>query len=214
MSVEKEQTSYDLNPSEPLFTSRYLGKAVVTENFSPSTGYSLCSSYTDQLLRTKKTGRRPRKMEILISRNISRGLSLSDPSGKVQEETFPLQNIAFCTTIKKHPKVFTFIAEQDGKLYFYAFLCSKEAKARAICLAVTRAFTVAFDDWSRKKTRLVKKKERSTKEAEIHVVINADQDSNNGQDSGKSIIKNVYRYHIIKLLNFKLTCNYSHLFLI
>ncbi|XP_031567826.1 low density lipoprotein receptor adapter protein 1-like [Actinia tenebrosa] len=182
ISVEKEQTSYDLNPSEPLFTARYLGKAVVTENFSPTTGYSLCSSYTEQLLHNKNSGRRPRKIEILISRNISRGLSLSDPSGKVQEDTFQLQNIAFCTTIKKHPKVFTFIAEKDGKLFCHAFLCSKEAKARAICLAVTRAFTVAYDDWSRNKSRLVKKKERKTKEAEIHDVISADQNLNNTQD--------------------------------
>lgn len=192
ISIDKEQTSYELNPSEPLFTARYFGKAVVTEAFSPSTGYSLCSSYTDQLLQTKKrTGKSPRKIEILISRNISRGLSLSDPSSKVEEETFQLQNIAFCTTIKQHPKVFTFIAEQDGKLYCHAFLCRKEAKARAICLAVTRAFTVAYDDWSRKTSRLVKKKERRTKEAEIHDVINAEQDSNNGQDSGNFIIKNV-----------------------
>jgi hypothetical protein len=187
ISAEKEQRSYELNPSEPVFNAKYLGKITVAERFCPSNGYALSANYAEQLLLlNRKSGKSPRKMEILISKNISRGLLLSDPTGKIEEETFQLQNIAFCTTIKQRSKVFTFIAEQEGKLQCHVFLCSKEAKARAVCLAVTRAFTVAHDEWSRKRTRIVKKKERLAIEAEVDTVIRADQNLNNEQDSGNS----------------------------
>lgn len=169
ISVEKEPSSYDLNPSEPVFTARYLGNKNVVELFKPTNGYTLSCKYADQLLKESKNGRKASKVELLISTNISRGVSMTDPTGKLPEQTFQLQNIAFCTTIKQHPKVFTFIAEQAGKLECHAFLCSKNEKSRAICVAVTKAFTVAHSEWSRKRVRVISKKERNAVIADIMV---------------------------------------------
>lgn len=162
ISHEKEPSSYELNPSEPVFTARYLGKANVVELFNPSNGYTLSCKYAELLLKEKKSGRKPRKIELLISKNISRGLSLTDPAGNLPEQTFQLQNIAFCTTIRNHPNLFTYIAEQDGKLECHAFLCSKNDKARAMCIGVTKAFTLAHAEWTKKRARLISKKERSS----------------------------------------------------
>ncbi|EDO37912.1 predicted protein [Nematostella vectensis] len=170
ISTESEH-SYQLNDPEPKFTAQYLGKKfILEEEFHPSKGYPITAKYANILTR-ECPERKARKMELLISRNIHRGLCVTDPTGKTPEETFQLQNIAFCTTIKQNKKLFSFIAEVEGKLECHVFTCSKEAKAKAICVALSRAFLSAHADWTRKRERSMKKKEIDSAVAKVQTDI-------------------------------------------
>lgn len=159
-SSDKGRNDYNINPSEPCFDVRYLGMSCVTEDFEPAVnGHILASQHVEKMQQDCKAGKTLRKVSLCVSANNERGLTITDALTKC-ELSFQLHNIAYCCTNKDDPKIFSLIVEREDQLQCHGFIASKEAKARAICLALSKAFTTAYEIWSKKMKKLDSKKER------------------------------------------------------
>lgn len=145
--------SYDLNAAEPCFVVRYLGMKTVSGDFGQgsdlSVGIELCSECVAELQEDKVV----KKVSLLISTNIARGLTIIDWLSKKEQATFQLHNIAFCTTDQGKPTMFSFIGKREEVLQCHVFDCEKEEKANEVCEALSSAFTTAHDNWCRSKKR-------------------------------------------------------------
>ena len=164
LSSDKGRHHYDITPTEPSFSVRYLGMSYVTENSESPNWHKLESQHVEILQQDCKAGRKSlRKVNLVVSTNIERGLTVIDVITKA-ELSLQLHNIAYCCANKKDPKVFSFIVERDSQLQCHAFVTSKEAKARAICLALSKAFTTAYGIWLKQKRKQEGKKARIGRE--------------------------------------------------
>ena len=158
-SSEKAKGYYELNDEEPTFTARYLGKTKVEDNFQPEKGLAISARCVDKLHGLLQSKGKRRKVSLLISSNISRGLTVTEQGSK-NELCYKLFDIAFCSTDVRNHTIFSFIAECDGELQCQAFVFKTEERAKAMCLALSEAFTIAHGEWMRKRKREESRKGR------------------------------------------------------
>lgn len=157
-SSERGKGYYELNDEEPTFTARVLGMTKVEDMFQPEKGHTISARCIDKLHVTQFKGKR-RKVSLLISSNISRGLTVTE-HGKKEEVCYKLFDIAFCSTDVRNKMIFSFIAESEGELQCHAFVFKTEERAKAMCLALSEAFKTAHGEWMRKRKREQCRKER------------------------------------------------------
>lgn len=158
-SSEKGKGYYKLNDEEPTFTARYLGMSKVETMFPPEQGQTVSARCIDELHCAVQSGKR-RKVLLLISSNISRGLTVKEKGSK-RELCYKLFDIAYCSTDVRNKLIFSFIAECEGELQCHAFLFKTEERAHAVCLALSDAFTTAHGEWLRRQKREQSRKERA-----------------------------------------------------
>lgn len=157
-SSERAKGYYELNDEEPTFTARYLGVAKVEDMFQPEKGQTLSARCIDKLHVMPSKGKK-RKVSLLISTNISRGLTVTEEGSK-GGHCYKLFDIAYCSTDVRNKMIFSFIAESEGELQCHAFVFKTEERAKAMCLALYEAFTTAHSEWMRKRKREEGRKER------------------------------------------------------
>ena len=156
------ERSYELNSPEPVFTARYLGMGIVREDFVPDKANAVCTKHVEQLLQILENKTKPRKVEMSISTNIFRGLTIAEFGSKT-EMSFQLHSIAFCCTDKRNPKIFSFIADRDSEHQCHTFLCKTQEQATEICRALSNAFLSAHSEWTRRRKRQEGRKETENK---------------------------------------------------
>lgn len=157
-SSERAKGYYELNDEEPTFTARYLGVAKVEGMFQPEKGQTLSARCIDKLHVMPSKGKK-RKVSLITSTNISRGLTVIEEGSK-DGESYKLFDIAYCSTDVRNKMIFSFIAESEGELQCHAFVFKTEERAKAMCLALYEAFTTAHSEWMRKQKREEGRKER------------------------------------------------------
>ena len=150
-SSEKAKGYYRLNDEEPSFKARYLGMVRVEVMFQPQKGYEISARCIDKLHTVCHSKGKQPKVSLLISSNISRGLTVKEKGNN--EVSYELFNIAFCSTDIRNQMIFSFIADCDGDLQCHAFAFKNEEMAKAMCLALSNAFTIAHGEWLRKQKR-------------------------------------------------------------
>ena len=148
-SSEKSKGYYELNDEEPIFTARYLGMTGLDAMFQPERAQDISGRCVDKLHRVLQNKSKKRKVSLLISTNISRGLTITE-KGSNKEVCYALYNIAFCSTDLRNESIFSFIADCDGELQCHAFDFKNVETAKAVCLALSDAFTTAHGEWMRK----------------------------------------------------------------
>nr|XP_058942788.1 low density lipoprotein receptor adapter protein 1-like [Pocillopora verrucosa] len=154
LSSERARGYYQLNDEEPTYTARYLGKTKVVEFLRPENGLSVSARCVDKLHDGVQGKGKKRKVSILISSNISRGITVTDQGPGVKEEVcHKLFDIAYCCTDIRNKMIFSFIAEQQGELQCHAFVFKTEETAKEVCLALADAFKTAHGEWIRKQKR-------------------------------------------------------------
>ena len=159
-SSEKGKGYYKLNDDEPIFTARYLGMSKVEAMFPPEQGQTVSARCIDKLhCATQSKGKR-RKVSLLVSSNISRGLTVKEDKGSKGELCYKLFDIAYCSTDVRNKLIFSFIAECEGELQCHAFLFKTEERAHAVCLALSKAFNTAHGEWLRNQKREQSRKGR------------------------------------------------------
>ena len=158
-SSEKAKGYYKLNDEEPTFTARYLGMSKVEAMFPPEQGQTVSARCIDKLHCAVRSKGKRRKVSLLISSNISRGLTVKGKGSK-EELCYKLFDIAYCSTDVRNKLIFSFIAECEGELQCHAFVFKTEERANAVCLALSQAFTTAHGEWLRKQKREQSRKER------------------------------------------------------
>lgn len=159
-SSERAKGYYQLNDEEPTYTARYLGMTNVVDMLRPENGQSLSARCVDKLHNVVQ-GKKKRKVSLLISSNISRGLTVTEQGpGNKEEFCYKLFDIAYCCTDLRNKMIFSFIAEREGELQCHAFVFKTEEMAKAVCLALSDAFTIAHDEWLRKRKREESRRER------------------------------------------------------
>lgn len=158
-SSEKGKGYYELNDEEPSFTARYLGMARLDDMFQPERGHEVSARCVDKLHRVLQNKSKQRKVALLVSSNISRGLTVSE-KGSNKAVCYELYNIAFCSTDIRNQAIFSFIADCDGEVQCHVFAFKTEEMAKAMCLALSDAFTMAHGEWMRKQKREESKRGR------------------------------------------------------
>ncbi|XP_068685879.1 low density lipoprotein receptor adapter protein 1-like [Montipora capricornis] len=151
-SSERAKGYYQLNDEEPNFTAQYLGMISVNDIFQPEKGYEISARCVDEIYQFANRKSRQKKVSLLISTNISRGITVTEiPSNKAI--CYELDNVAFCSTDVRNKMIFSFIVECDEDLQCHAFAFKSEETAKKACLALSNAFVSAYDEWSRKQKR-------------------------------------------------------------
>lgn len=158
-SSEKAKGYYQLNDEEPTFTARYLGMSRVEAMFPPEQGQTVSARCIDKLHCAMPSKGKRRKVSLLISSNIYRGLTVKEKGSK-EELCYKLFDIAYCSTDVRNKLIFSFIAECEGELQCHAFVFKTEERANAVCLALSKAFNMAHGEWLRKQKREQSRKER------------------------------------------------------
>lgn len=158
-SSERAKGYYQLNDEEPTFTARYLGMTKVEAMFQPEQGQTISTRCIDNLHCAVQSKGKRRKVSLLISSNISRGLTVTE-KGSNERLCYKLFDIAYCSTDVRNKMIFSFIAECEGELQCHAFVFKTEERANAVCLALSEAFTTAHGEWLRKRKREQNRKER------------------------------------------------------
>ena len=158
-SSEKAKGYYKLNDEEPTFTARYLGMSKVEAMFPPEQGQTVSARCIDKLHCAMRSKSKRRKVSLLISSNIYRGLTVKEKGSK-EELCYKLFDIAYCSTDVRNKLIFSFIAECEGELQCHAFVFKTEERANAVCSALSEAFTTAHGEWLRKQKREQSRKER------------------------------------------------------
>lgn len=151
-SSEKAKGYYRLNDEEPTFTARYLGRVRLEKMFQPEKAYEISARCIDKLHTVFYSKGKQPKVSLLISSNVNRGLTVKE-KGNNDEVCYELFNIAFCSTDIRNKMIFSFIADCDGDLQCHAFAFKSEEIAKAMCLALSNAFTIAHGEWLRKQKR-------------------------------------------------------------
>ena len=151
-SSEKAKGYYRLNDEEPTFTARYLGRVRLEKMFQPEKAYEISTRCIDKLHTVFYSKGKQPKVSLLISSNVNRGLTVKE-KGNNDEVCYELFNIAFCSTDIRNKMIFSFIADCDGDLQCHAFAFKSEEMAKAMCLALSNAFTNAHGEWLRKQKR-------------------------------------------------------------
>ncbi|XP_078378790.1 low density lipoprotein receptor adapter protein 1-like [Oculina patagonica] len=159
-SSERAKGYYELNDEEPTFTARYLGMTKVEDMFQPEKGNAISARCIDKLHVMPSKGKK-RKVSLLISSNISRGLTVTEQGSK-EELCYKLFDIAFCSQDLRNKMIFSFIAEHEDELQCHAFVFKTEERAKAMCKALSEAFATAHSEWMRKQKR--KQSERGREE--------------------------------------------------
>lgn len=151
-SSEKYKGYYELNDKEPIFTARYLGVTNVDAPFQPERAHEISARCVDKLHKNLQDSGKKRKVSLLISTNVSRGLTLTE-KGSEKEAYYALYDIAFCSTDVRDESIFSFIADCDGELQCHVFAFKNEESAKAVCMALSNAFSTAHGEWMRKQKR-------------------------------------------------------------
>ena len=139
----------------------------VTEDFEPAVnGHILAAQHVKRLQQDCKAGKTVRKVDLSVSANSERGLTISDVLTK-GDFSFQLHDIAYCCTNKEDPKIFSLIVEREGQLQCHGFITSNAAKTRAVCLALSNAFATAYDISLKKNKKLKSKKIRIGRESSL-----------------------------------------------
>ena len=151
-SSEKRKGYYELNNEEPSFTAKYLGMTQLDVMFQPERGNEISARCVDKIHRVVPSKSKQRKVTLLISPNISRGLTVME-KGSTKEACYELDHIAFCSTDVRNQLIFSFIADCDGDLQCHVFAFKTEEMAKEACFALFNAFTVAHGEWLKKQKR-------------------------------------------------------------
>lgn len=77
-SSERAKGYYQLNDAEPKFAAEYLGMILVDELFQPEKGQAISARCVDKLSPVMNRKRKERKVSLLISSNISRGITVTE----------------------------------------------------------------------------------------------------------------------------------------
>ena len=158
-SSEKAKGYYKLNDEEPTFTARYLGMSKVEAMFPPEQGQTVSARCIDKLHCTMQRKSKRQKVSLVISSNVSRGLTVTE-KGKKEGLCYKLFDIAYCSTDVRNKLIFSFIAECEGELQCHAFVFKTEERANAVYLTLSEAFNTAHAEWLRKQKREESRKER------------------------------------------------------
>lgn len=158
-SSEKGKGYYELNDEEPSFEARYLGMTRLEDMFQPERGHDISARCVDKLHKILKSKSKQRKVSLLVSANISRGLTVTE-KGSSKEVGYALYNIAFCSTDIRNQTIFSFIADCDGELQCHVFAFKSEEMAKSVCWSLSEAFTTAHGEWMRKQKREESKRGR------------------------------------------------------
>lgn len=154
LSSERAKGYYQLNDEEPTYSARYLGKTKVVEFLRPENGLSVSARCVDKLYDAVQRKAKKRKVSLLISSNAFRGITVTDLGPGVKEDVcYKLFDIAYCCTDLRNKMIFSFIVEREGELECHAFVFKTEEMAKAVCLALSNAFTTAHEEWMRKRKR-------------------------------------------------------------
>ena len=151
-SSERAKGYYQLNDSEPKFAAEYLGMILVDELFQPEKGEAISARCVDKLSPVMNRKRKERKVSLLISSNISRGITVTEIPNN-EEVCYELHQVAYCSTDVRNHAIFSFIAECNKELQCHVFAFKSEETSKAACLAVSNAFLSAHEEWLRKQKR-------------------------------------------------------------
>lgn len=151
-SSERAKGYYQLNDAEPKFTAQFLGMIPVDELFQPEKGRVISARCVDKLYPVVNSKRKERKVSLLISSNISRGITVTEIPNN-EEVCYELRNVAFCSTDVRNHAIFSFIAECNEELQCHVFAFKSEETSKEACLALSNACLSAHEEWLRKQKR-------------------------------------------------------------